>query len=191
MNADLELRKNAMSQRDVINIAPSAASADKHPTLVDDPSDFESAPVSGGHVYRARWQLFLPTLAIAILYFAAWLVMLAAGRSDGALARIFVIVMAVGVPLLSAHAFLRFQTIRVHVLTNAVRYHPGWPKDLPVDMPLDLIAETEVRRGLAGRLFGGGTLVMVLTTGERVAVADLADPDGAKAEIDTMLDQRQ
>ena len=180
-----------MSARDIIDIAPSAASSETHPTVVDDPSEFESARVSGGHVYRARWQLFLPTVAIAVLYLIAWLVMLATGRGDGALARIFVIVLAVGVPLIAAHSFLRFQTIRVQMLSDAVRYHPGWPKDLPVDMPLDLVARAEVRRGLAGRLFGGGTLVMVLTTGERVAIADLADPEGAKAEIDAMLDQRQ
>lgn len=177
-----------MNARDVMNVEPGDdQAAGPQPTLLDDPAEFESVPLAGGHVYRARWQLFLPTLAIALLYLAGWLIMAGLGRGDGALARIFVLVMAVGVPLLAAHAFLRYQTIRVHVLTNAVRYHPGWPRDLPVDMPMALVAATEVRRGLAGRLFGGGTLVMQLTTGERVAVADLADPDGARAEIDAAL----
>lgn len=158
-----------------------------HMRVVDDPSEFESVPRRSEHVYRARWQLFLPTLAIAVLYLAAWAWLVSTGRGDGALARLFVLVMAIGVPLLAFHAFLRYHTIRVHVLDKVVRYHPGWPKDLPVDMPPDLIEEVKVRRGLSGRLFGGGTLVMVLTTGQKAAIADLADPEGAKTEIEAML----
>lgn len=158
-----------------------------HMRVVDDPSEFEATPGRSAHVYRARWQLFLPTIAIAVLYLAAWSWLVYTGRGEGALARMFVLVMAIGVPLLAFHAFLRYQTIKVHVLENAVRYHPGWPKDLPVDMPPELIEEVRVRRGISGRLFGGGTLVMLLTTGQKAAIADLADPDNAKAEIEAML----
>ena len=102
-------------------------------------------------------------------------------------ARLVIIVMAIGVPLLAAHAFLRYATIRLQVLASAVRYHPGWPRDLPVDMPFELIERVRVTRGLSGLIFGGGTLVMDLTTGARAAVADLADPDGAKAQIEKRL----
>ena len=40
----------------------------------------------------------------------------------------------IGVPLLAAHAFLRFQTIRMQVSDGHVFCHPGWPKELPIDV---------------------------------------------------------
>lgn len=158
-----------------------------HAHPVEDVAGFELDEDVGLPSYRARWQLFMPTLAIAVLYSMAWLYLVTSGRSDYALARLLVIVMAVGVPLLAAHAFLRYQTIRVQILPDAVRYHPGWPRDLPIDMPLDLIDRVRVKHGLSGRVFGGGTLVMELTTGEKAAVADLSDPEGACSEIDRRM----
>ena len=158
-----------------------------HALKVEDTDVFEADHALPGTIFRPRWQLFLPTIAIAVLYSMAWTWLVLEERGGGALARLFLIVMAIGVPLLAAHAFLRFQTIRVQVLNDAVRYHPGWPRDLPIDMPLALIDRVSVKRGLSGHLFGGGTLVMELTTGERAAVADLADPEAAKAEIDAAM----
>ncbi|GIL02963.1 MAG: hypothetical protein BroJett030_28620 [Alphaproteobacteria bacterium] len=158
-----------------------------HVHVVEDVAVFELDDAAAVPVYRARWQLFLPTAAIALLYAAAWTYLYSTGRSDFALARLVIIVMAIGVPLLAAHAFLRYATIRLQVLANAVRYHPGWPRDLPVDMPFELIERVRVKRGLSGLIFGGGTLVMDLTTGAKAAVADLADPDGARAQVEKRL----
>ena len=158
-----------------------------HAHKLEDADIFEPDQAEPGTIFRPRWQLFLPTLAIAALYSMAWTWLVLEERGGGALARLFLIVMAIGVPLLAAHAFLRYQTIRVQVLNDAVRYHPGWPRDLPIDMPLALIDRVSVKRGISGMIFGGGTLVMELTTGERAAVADLADPEAAKAEIDAVM----
>ena len=162
-----------------------------HAHAVEDVAGFELDEGIAVPAFRARWQLFLPTIAIAVIYSAAWFYLVNTGKGDYALVRLLVIVMAVGVPLLAAHAFLRYQTIRVQVLPDAVRYHPGWPRDLPIDMPLDLIDRVRVKRGLSGLLFGGGTLVMDLTTGEKAAVADLYDPQGARRTIEQRMSGRQ
>ena len=162
-----------------------------HAHKLEDADIFEPDQAEPGTIFRPRWQLFLPTLAIAALYSMAWTWLVLEERGGGALARLFLIVMAIGVPLLAAHAFLRYQTIRVQVLNDAVRYHPGWPRDLPIDMPLDLIDRVRVKRGLSGLLFGGGTLVMDLTTGEKAAVADLYDPQGARRTIEQRMSGRQ
>lgn len=154
-----------------------------HVREVEDVAGFEAAPVAEGHIHRPRWQIFAPTLAIAALYAGLWAWLYANGLAGGAIARLVLLVIAIGVPLLAAHAFLRFETIRVQVLNSGVRYHPGWPKDIPVDMPFELIERIAVKRGISGKMLGGGTLVMYLTTGERVAIADLADPAAAQQDI--------
>ncbi|MCG6859531.1 MAG: hypothetical protein LJE67_15845 [Salaquimonas sp.] len=162
-----------------------------HAHAVEDVASFELDEGIAMPAFRARWQLFLPTIAIAVIYSAAWIYLVNAGKGDYALVRLLVIVMAVGVPMLAVHAFLRYQTIRVQVLPDAVRYHPGWPRDLPIDMPLDLIDQVRVKHGLSGLLFGGGTLVMDLTTGEKAAVADLSNPDRAREAIEQRMAERE
>ena len=86
-------------------------------------------------------------------------------------------------PFLAAHAFLRYQTIRLQVNNGRVLCHPGWPKDLPIEVPLQVIRKIRVRRGLSGRLFGGGTVVISLLAGDDVVIADLAKPFEAKQAI--------
>lgn len=132
-----------------------------------------------GEIYGAHWHIFIPTLVVAVLYFFGWLVLLVLGRGEGTLAKLFVLVLAVGVPLLTIHAFLRFNTTRVQMCDAFIRYHPGWPKRFLVDLPYALVEKISIRRGLSGRIFGGGTLVLHLTIGEKVYVPDLSDPDGA------------
>ncbi|MEM9278099.1 MAG: PH domain-containing protein [Pseudomonadota bacterium] len=141
---------------------------------------------SGVPLFVAHWHIFAPTIAIGILYSAAWGFLAMLGKADSGLARLFIAVMAVGVPLLAAHAFLRYQTIRLQVSEGHAFCHPGWPKELPVDVPLSVIKQVKVRRGLFGRLFGGGTLIIDLVTEGSVVVADLAEPDLAKETIDAI-----
>ena len=162
--------------------------SDTSSSLVLEPEDAEilerrEAVDSGVPLFVAHWHIFLPTLVIGVLYSAAWLILAAIGKSDTALARLFIVVMAVGVPFLAAHAFLRFQTIRLQVNNGRVLCHPGWPKDLPIDVPVEVIKKVRVRRGLSGRLFGGGTVVISLLAGDEVVVADLAKPYEAKQSI--------
>ena len=136
---------------------------------------------TGDPLFRARWQIFVPPAAVAIIYLLAWVYLHMSGRNDHALARLVSIVMAVRVAPRPAPAFLRFVTGRGERLRRG--YHSGWPRELPVDMPYELIAGLRVKKGISGLVFGGGTLVMDLTTGEKAAVADLAEPEAARDEI--------
>jgi membrane protein YdbS with pleckstrin-like domain len=156
----------------------------KHVHPVADVTGFEAGE---GANWRPAWQIFLPSFAILLLYFGVWAYFHLIGKADAGLARLSLMVMGVGVPLLAVHAFLRYQTIRIQVVENAVRYHPGWPKDMPVDMPLDLIERVRVRRGISGRLFGLGTLVLDLTSGQKVAVTDLRKPEEARDAIEAAM----
>lgn len=145
------------------------------------------AQSSGVPLFVAHYHIFVPTIAIALMYSFAWLFLAATGKSDTALARLFIIVMAVGVPILAAHAFLRFQTIRLQVNDGHVYCHPGWPKELPIDVPLSVVKSVDVRRGISGRLFGGGTVIINLVTEGNVVVADIAEPENAKEAIEAAI----
>lgn len=151
----------------------------KRPTVheVEDRVELELPAEGTNAIFTAHWQIFFPTVLIFLLYGAAVLVLWANGRSDTALFRLFALVVGVGVPLLAAHAFLRYSTVRIQLREGLLRYHPGWPKDTPTEIPQELIDRVFVKRGLAGRLMGGGTVVIVTTAGNRIAIADLRDPE--------------
>jgi len=73
------------------------------------------AQSQGIPLFSAHWHIFAPTIVILIAYSISWLLLAMADMSGTNLARLFIVVMAVFVPLLAAHAFLRYQTIRVQV----------------------------------------------------------------------------
>lgn len=127
-------------------------------------------------IHRADWRVFVPTLIILLAYSAGLLVLWSKGMQDTALFRMFGLVTAIGVPLLAAHAFLRYATIRVQILPKTLRFHSGWPKDTPHEIPRKLITDISVRRGIFGIVFGGGTLAIQTSTGNHVEIADLANP---------------
>lgn len=147
---------------------------------VDEPALDISDPIV---CYKAHWHIFVPTIVISILYLFGWLVLYFMGMANGAIARLFVVVLSVGVPLLFAHAFLRYQTISICIFKNCVQYHTGWPKAEPIEMPYGLIKNVRFTRGLSGRMFGGGTVVISTLAGEPIAVADVANPIEAVAKI--------
>lgn len=137
----------------------------------------------GVPLFTSHWHIFAPTLIIMITYSFSWVFLASVGMSDTHLARLFIVVMAVFVPLLAAHAFLRYQTIRLQVCTSSVMCHSGWPKEYPVEIPFAMIEDIVIKRGLSGRIFGGGTLVLELPASNKVVVTDLAKPDEAKSAI--------
>jgi len=144
---------------------------------IDNDVELELAPEDGVSVFRPHWQIFLPTLVVLAGYGISLLYLWMTGRSDSALFRLCAIIAAVGVPLLAAHAVLRYETVRVQLREASLCYHPGWPKDRLLEIPHELIETIRVKRGIAGRLFGGGTLVIKTSTGGKIAIADLRNPD--------------
>lgn len=141
------------------------------------------AQTQGVPLFSAHWHIFAPTIIILVAYSFSWLLLAIADMSHSNLARLFIVVMAVFVPLLAAHAFLRYQTIRVQVNEDCLFCHPGWPKDLPLEIPVNTIKRVSVKRGLSGRLFGGGTLVLQLVAENKIVIADLAEPEKAHEAI--------
>ncbi len=137
----------------------------------------------GVPLFSAHWHIFAPTIIILVAYSLSWLLLALADMSASNLARLFIVVMSVFVPLLAAHAFLRYQTIRLQVNDDCLFCHPGWPKDLPIEIPISMIKKIVVKRGLSGRLFGGGTIVLHVAAENKIVIADLAEPDAAKQAI--------
>ncbi len=129
--------------------------------------------------YKAHWHIFVPTVIIAILYIAGWIVLYFMGLAGSGLARLFIVVLAIGVPILFVHAFLRYQTIAIEIYDNHLQYHTGWPRAEPVRLPYGMIKNARSTRGLSGRLFGGGTVVLKLLAGEEIGIADVEAPDRA------------
>ncbi len=159
-----------------------ASSKDSKRTIL--PSIDEQQPIQ---TYKAHWHIFVPTVVICILYILGWITLYFLGKSGGSLARLFIVVLAVGVPLLFAHAFLRYQTISIEIFEKQLRYHTGWPKADPVVVPYGLIEKVQHSRGLSGRLFGGGTVILQLVAGEAVGVADVEKPIEAQEKIAAMM----
>lgn len=149
------------------------------------------AKAAGIPFFSAHWHLFVPTIVIAVLYTSAWLILAILGHSDAAIARLFVVVMAVGVPLLAVHAFLRFETIRLQINEGKIQLHTGWPRELPIEVSAEMIREVQVKRGLSGSVFGGGTLVLDVIPDSRIVVADLGEPDEAAAAIEALVAQHK
>lgn len=173
-------------RRDLLNLSQSELRPGvPHVTTVEDMAEFENTLA---RTYGARWQVFLPAFAVAVLYLAAWAYLNSIGMRHTAVARLLLIVLTVGVPLITVHGFLRRQTIRVQVLSRGIRYHSGWPRDLPVDLPYDLIERIRIRKSLVSWLFNTGTLVIDLTTGASVAIADLYRPELIRAAIESSMD---
>lgn len=145
------------------------------------------AQTQGVPLFSAHWHIFAPTIVILLAYSFAWGLLAMADMSGTNLARLFIVVMSVFVPLLAAHAFLRYQTIRLQVNDDCLFCHPGWPKDMPIEVPAAMIQSVLVKRGISGRLFGGGTLVVHLVAENKVVIADLAEPEQAQDAILKMI----
>ena len=143
---------------------------------------------SGVPLFCAHWHIFIPTLISFVAYSFAWFFLAITERSDGSLARLFIVVISIGVPLLAGHAFLRYQTIRLQVNADRLLCHPGWPKEIPIEVPFETIDKVEIKRGLYGHIFDGGTIVIHLKTHGKIAIADLSDPETVRQEIFTAME---
>jgi len=143
---------------------------------------------AGGAFLPSTRAVFLPAILIVGGYAAAFAWLWLQGRGDGALARLCLLVLAVGGPFLLAHAVLRRFTVRIDVMPHAVYAHTGFPRKAPDEIPYALIRRLTLRRGPVGRLTGSGTLVFEIAGGTAIVVADLARPDQALRAIGRLID---
>lgn len=145
-------------------------------------------PAVGGEVFRPSLvALLLPVAVIAAGYIALFLWLYFSDRSAGAIARLCLVVLSLGVPFLVAHAVLRAATIRIQLLPHAILAHTGFPRGRAHEIPYGMVRRLAVRRGLAGRTLGGGTLTILLPDGVELAIPDLRDPDAAALAIEEKI----
>lgn len=144
---------------------------------------------AGGSFLPSGRAIFLPAFLIVGGYAAVFLALWLLGRGEGGLARLCLLVLAVGGPFLVAHAVLRRFTIRVDVMPHAVYVHSGFPRSTPDEIPYALIRRLTLARGPIGRLTDSATLVFEIAGGTRIAVADLARPDEAFRAIGGLIDK--
>ena len=142
---------------------------------------------AGGSFLPSGRAIFLPTILIVCGYATIFLALWLLGRGEGALARLCLLVLAVGGPFLVAHGMLRRFTIRIDVMPHAVYVHSGFPRSAPAEIPYALIRRMTLTRGPIGRLTGSGTLVFEIAGGTRIAVADLSRPDEAFRAIGRLI----
>lgn len=147
---------------------------------------------AGGARRRTVWRasaltLFLPGLVVAGGYAALWGLLYADGRAGGALARVCLIVLVIGVPCLLAYAGLRLSTIGLALRGAHLEAHPGFPARDPVSIAYPAVSGLSLRRGLSGWITGAGSLVIQRENGPPVVVAGLADPDAALADLQSRV----
>ncbi len=146
-------------------------------------SDTNTGGRRARQIVHAHWCVFLPTVAIALLYGSVWVWSMQAGHSNNGLARLSLLVLAVGVPLLFVHAGLRYVTTRISVGETAIRLRSGFVRREPRTLRLRDLAGVSVRRGIVGRVLDTGTVVFFKRNGDREVVLDVADPDAVGRAI--------
>ena len=122
-----------------------------------------------------HWTVFLPSLVIALLYGGLWSWFSAGDAADG-LARVALLVVAVGVPMLLAHAAIRFFGAEIVTADEALIARPGVPKRTEARVRVEDVVTVSIRRGLIGRVFDVGTVIVTDRSGQSVAVPDMAAP---------------
>lgn len=156
-------------------------------STVDSPVQ-PSATADGEARRRVAWRasalaLFLPSMVIAAGYAGALVVLTAIGRGDGTVARVCLLVLVIGVPLLLTYAGLRLSTTQLTLRGAHLEAHPGFPVRDPVTVTYSDVTHAALRRGLSGWITGAGSLVIERESGAPVVVSGLAHPDAALADL--------
>lgn len=138
---------------------------------------------------RAHWSLFLPAACVALLYGVSYLLLAVAGKAEGELARLVLLVLAIAPPLLLAGAFLRYYSTGLAVTEDHILVARGWPRRTGEELPLDAVKAVEVLAGRMQRRFGAGQIRLTLASGRRIVISDLARPDSIAAAISERLKQ--
>lgn len=144
----------------------------------------DNLAASAGHSFRAsKVALFLPVAVIAAGYGLLLLWLWSTGEFASGIARLATFVLALGLPLLLAHAALRYATISVQLRDGFVQARPGFPHRGTLSIPYTDIEDVEIKRGFAWIAGSYGTLVLRLRNGERISICDLRDPKFICSEI--------
>lgn len=128
--------------------------------------------------------LFSPTIMIAIGYGLVWLVLFFDGRDGGALARLCMFVLLLGIPLLGAYCLLRYITTSIKLFEVSAQIHAGFPSRDPIDIPYRFIEYVQVRYGLLGRFTKSATLRIGLTAKKSVEIRHIDQPEKVKLAIE-------
>jgi uncharacterized membrane protein YdbT with pleckstrin-like domain len=139
-----------------------------------------------GRTFNAHWSVFVPTIAITILFGAAWGWLVVAGSGAGTLARLSISIVVFGVPITATLAALRYHGVRVRIGKRAVVVNRGWPHRKLSRLRLADMAAVDVRRDVVGRCVDAGTVVFVMRDGSRCSVSDIARPDAIEPTIASM-----
>ena len=150
-------------------------------------------PVAEEASHQSAWRasavaLFLPALVVAAGYGTLLFALVLGDRGNGPLARVCMIVLVIGVPLLLAYAGLRLSTTRLTLHAAHLEAHPGFPARDPVAIPYAAVSRASVRRGLSGWITGAGSLVIERENGLPVTVSGLSSPDAAIADLAAFRD---
>lgn len=150
-------------------------------------SDLAASGLGETLLYRADWSIYLPAILVILLYGALWVLMLFLGKGDTALARILLLVLVLGVPLLLVRAFLRYMSFELRIFRRRLLYRRGWIRPRWRRVALEDVTGVRVAYGPAGRLPGSGALIMTFHAGPPLRLMDIADPEGAEHQISRRL----
>lgn len=137
----------------------------------------------GTATFAAGRTIFLPAIIVAVLYGGLWVVMMLQGRGDTALARMLLLVVLLGVPLLFARAWLRYASFGLRLTGSGIEYRQGWPRPPWEQLSFEDLSRIDVVYGPLGRFAGGVALVLICRDGRRLRLADIADPEEAASQI--------
>jgi len=140
--------------------------------------------------FRPHFSLFVPAISVSVMYLAFWAFLFFTGKSSGWVAQLFIASLAIVLPLLFAAAFLRYQTVRVQLIDDALLYHPGWPKDAAKELPISKIASIGVHQGFIDRFFDSGDLLIVTDGNETIELEGLESPDVLLSLINEKIGKR-
>lgn len=133
--------------------------------------------------FTMHWAVFVPTVAIAVLYTLLWFWFTEIRGTSGGMSRAALLVLVVGVPLLMVHAGLRYVNGGLELGPDEVVVRPGFPVRKQRRVTYAQITQVRLRRGLIGRVLDVGTLVMTDRNGDPTVMADLAEPDRAEQAL--------
>lgn len=131
------------------------------------------ARAAGPVVARAHWSIYLPSLAVALLWGLFYAKAQFGSPQLPAIAALCLVVEAVGVPLLLFLAWGRSRRLMALWSAGDLVLQSGFPLRREWRLAPDKIESIRVSRGPLQCLVGGGALRVSLKSGEKIVINDL------------------